>query len=56
MSALPVVPVEIPAKCAKILVEASAVTKSTALSDITEIARGKSKINIHINRAMHPEK
>ena len=43
MSALPVGLVEIPAKFAKTLVEASAVTKYTALPDIAEIAREKSK-------------
>ena len=53
MSALPVGLVEIPAKCAKILMEASAVTKLTALSDITEIARVKSKRNVFVNRAIH---
>ena len=47
MSALPVMLVEIPAKCAKILTEASAVTRSTALSDIREMTcrKGKSIVN-----------
>ena len=53
MSALLVGLVEIPAKFAKILMEASAVTKLTAPSDIIQMARAKSKRNILFNRSMH---
>ena len=56
MSALPVRLVKIPANCAKILMEASAVTGSIALLGITEIARVKGERNILVNRAMHLEK
>ena len=55
MSALLVQLVKIPAMCAKILQEASAVTKPTVLPDITEIARAMSKRNILVNRATHLE-
>ena len=49
MSALPAELVEIPSKCAKILREAFAVTKSIALSGITEITRVKGTTNILVN-------
>ena len=45
MSALSVKLVKIPTMCAKILKEASAVRKPTALPDITEIPRAESKRN-----------
>ena len=55
MSALPNGLVKIPTMCVKILKEASAVTKPTALPDNTEIARANSKRNILVNRATHSE-
>ena len=56
MSALPVRLVKILTKCAKILMEAFAVTESIALSGITKIARVKGKRNILVNRVMHSDK
>ena len=44
------------AKYAKIFEEASVVSRSSVLMDITDMTFGKSKIKILVDRAVHPDK
>ena len=56
MSALPDRLVQTPVIRVKILLEASAVARSSALSNIPYISTKDRKINNLVNRAMQPEK